>query len=69
MRFIEERLPPLTEVALAASALAELHGDVALWRSRDNRVRVDYVSTFRGEGVEPDLVALPVGLRFDVSRG
>jgi hypothetical protein len=23
----------------------------------------DYVSTFRGEGVEPDLVALPVGLR------
>jgi hypothetical protein len=24
----------------------------------------DYVSTFRGEGVEPDLVALPVGLRF-----
>ena len=26
-RFIEERLPPLTEVALAASALAELrHG-------------------------------------------
>ena len=29
----------------------------------------DYVSTFRGEGVEPDLVALPVGLRFDVSRG
>ena len=24
-------------------------------------------STFRGEGVEPDLVALPVGLRFDVS--
>jgi hypothetical protein len=48
MRFIEERLPPLTEVALAASALAELrHGDVALWRSRDNRVRVDYVSTSR----------------------
>jgi hypothetical protein len=29
----------------------------------------DYVSTFRGEGVEPDLVALPVGLRFYVSRG
>jgi hypothetical protein len=29
----------------------------------------DYVSSFRGEGVEPDLVALPVGLRFDVSRG
>ena len=27
-RFIEERLPPLTEVALAASALAELrHGN------------------------------------------
>jgi hypothetical protein len=27
-RFIDERLPPLTEVALAASALAELrHGD------------------------------------------
>jgi hypothetical protein len=24
-RFIDERLPPLTEVALAASALAELH--------------------------------------------
>jgi hypothetical protein len=24
-RFIEERLPPLTEVALAASALVELH--------------------------------------------
>jgi hypothetical protein len=29
----------------------------------------DYVSTFRGEGVEPDLVTLPVGLRFDVSQG
>jgi hypothetical protein len=27
-RFIDERLPPLTEVALAASALSELrHGD------------------------------------------
>ena len=26
-RFIEERLPPLTEVALAASALAELQHD------------------------------------------
>jgi hypothetical protein len=25
----------------------------------------DYVSTFRGEGVEPDLLALPVGLRFN----
>jgi hypothetical protein len=25
----------------------------------------DYVSTFRGEGVEPDLFALPVGLRFN----
>jgi hypothetical protein len=24
-RFIDERLPPLTEIALAASALAELH--------------------------------------------
>jgi hypothetical protein len=28
----------------------------------------DYVSTFRDEGVKPDLVALPVGLRFYVSR-
>src|SRR5438128_11097950 len=26
----------------------------------------DYVSAFRGEGVEPDLVALPVGPRFYV---
>jgi hypothetical protein len=26
----------------------------------------DYVSTFRGAGVEPDLVAVPVGLRFYV---
>ena len=32
-RFIDERLPPLTEVALAASALAELrhdHRDIGL---------------------------------------
>jgi hypothetical protein len=28
----------------------------------------DYVSTFRGEWVEPDLVAVPVGLRFYVFR-
>ena len=42
-------------------------GPVAFWRNRDNRVRVGlrfYV--FFGVGVEPDLVALPVGLRFDV---
>jgi hypothetical protein len=30
-RFIDERLPPLTEIALAASALAELrHGKLAV---------------------------------------
>jgi hypothetical protein len=32
-RFIDERLPPLTEVALAASALAEVrHGERAIGR-------------------------------------
>ncbi len=35
-----------------------------LAESRRSVSASDYVSTFRGEGVEPDLVALPVGLRF-----
>ncbi|SRR5713101_4317126 len=33
---------------------------VAFWRNRDEPCP----RRFRGEGVEPDLVALPVGLRF-----
>src|SRR6266581_3777454 len=39
---------------------------VAFWRNRDIVLASDHVSTFRGAGVEPDLVALPVGLRFYV---
>jgi hypothetical protein len=47
----------------------DLEHPVVFWRKGDNRVRVGlHFYVFSGVGVEPDLVALPVGLRFDVSR-
>lgn len=46
---------PVKEGRFAGAAPAELRQIVSA---------SDYVSTFRGQGVEPDLVALPVGLRF-----